>query len=208
MTAIYHITHVANLPAIIAAGGLWCDRHVAERQGAPVVIGFNHIKRRRLEEISVTCHPGTNVGDYVPFYFCPRSVMLYVIDRRSAELQYREGQRHIVHLVSSVQVAVASASNRPWAYSDGNAGAYYTCFYNNLNQMDNVLDWEAIRAAHWSDPAVKEKKQAEFLVHDHYPWECIHEIGVHNERVATRIVGILAAASHHPRVSVRPDWYY
>ncbi len=39
---------------------------------------MSEIKRRRVEELEVDCHPGTKVGDYVPFYFCPRSVMLFV----------------------------------------------------------------------------------------------------------------------------------
>jgi hypothetical protein len=57
------------------------------------------IKRRRVEELEVSCHPGTKVGDYVPFYFCPRSVMLYVIHRANhPDLSYRGGQEPIVHL--------------------------------------------------------------------------------------------------------------
>jgi hypothetical protein len=59
---IYHITHVNNLPDIIAAGGLWSDRLVQQR-GVNTVIGFDHIKQRRLEEIEVECRPGTRVGD-------------------------------------------------------------------------------------------------------------------------------------------------
>jgi hypothetical protein len=36
---------------------------------------MNEIKRRRLEELEVHCYPGTRVGQYVPFYFCPGSVI-------------------------------------------------------------------------------------------------------------------------------------
>jgi hypothetical protein len=36
------------------------------------------IKQRRLA-LPVTCHPDDHVGDHVPFYFCPRSIMLFVI---------------------------------------------------------------------------------------------------------------------------------
>ncbi len=39
---------------------------------------MTEIKRRRLFEIDVQCHPDTMVGDYVPFYFCPRSIMLFI----------------------------------------------------------------------------------------------------------------------------------
>ncbi len=206
-TPIYHITHVNNLPGIIEVGGLWSDRR-AQQQGANTVIGFDHIKRRRLEEIDINCHPGTKAGDYVPFYFCPRSVMLFVIDRRHTDLKYRGGQHEIVHLVSTVEAAIEAAADRPWAYSDGNAGAFYTEFCADVSQMDDILDWDAIFARDWRDPAVKNRKQAEFLVHDFVPWDALHEVGVIDESVAAIARAALATASHRPSVRVHRDWYY
>ncbi len=206
-TPIYHITHVSNLPGIISAGCLWSDRRVAEH-GVRTVIGFDHIKQRRLKDIDVGCHPGTKVGDYVPFYFCPRSVMLYVIDRRHAELRYQGGQRGIVHLVSTVEAAVEVARGRPWAYSDGNAGAGYTKFYADIQRMNEVIDWDAVAALAWADPAVKNRKQAEFLVHDHLPWSAVDVIGVIDDAMAAEVRVALASALHRPRVGVQPQWYY
>jgi hypothetical protein len=78
-TYIYHITHIDNLTTIIADGCLWSDRRLLGTRAERVVIGLGNIKRRRLNEPPVHCHPGTMVGDYVPFYFCPRSPMLYMI---------------------------------------------------------------------------------------------------------------------------------
>jgi hypothetical protein len=50
------------------------------------------IKRRRLG-LPLPCHAGDRVADYVPFYFCPRSVMLYLIHRGNhPELTYQGGQ--------------------------------------------------------------------------------------------------------------------
>ncbi|MDA2924330.1 DUF4433 domain-containing protein [Acidobacteria bacterium AH-259-L09] len=204
---IYHITHVDNLPSIISHGCLYSDRRQSEIE-PKVVIGFDHIKQRRLQEITVTCHAGTYVGDYVPFYLCPRSVMLYVISRGHSELTYREGQRNIIHLVSTVATAVETAQDRPWAYSDGNAGAFYTRFYNDLDRIDEVIDWVAVNKTYWADPADKDKKQAEFLVHDHFPWTCFHEIGVLDQEILDRVETIIGQSSHTPRIRVRPSWYY
>lgn len=62
---------------------------------------------------------------------------------------------------------------------------------------------------YWAgDSNTKEKRQAEFLVHDYFPWECFHLIGTHNRQIATRVEEILSAAAHRPRVSVEPGWYY
>ena len=206
-TPIYHITHLNNLHGIAVAGCLWSD-HLLQKQSVNTVIGFNHIKQRRLEELDVDCHPDTKVGDYVPFYFCPRSVMLYVIDRRNNELQYRGGQHDIVHLVSLVETAVQVAGTRPWAYSDGNAGARYTKFYNDLSFMNDIIDWKAVNANQWKDRVVKNSKQAEFLVHDYYPWSAFHEIGVIDRVVADQVRDILNDVPHKPSVQVQRDWYY
>ena len=96
---LYHITHVDNLRAIVADGALVSDAELIRRGGPAQAIGMSEIKRRRVEELEVGSHPGTKVGDYVPFYFCPRSVMLFVIHRANhPDLTYRGGQECIVHL--------------------------------------------------------------------------------------------------------------
>lgn len=63
---VYHITHVDNLPSIVANGGLVSDAAMMARGGPAAGIGMSGIKRRRIEELEVDCHPGTKVGDYVP----------------------------------------------------------------------------------------------------------------------------------------------
>lgn len=54
---IYHITHVANLPGIVADGGLVSDAAMRARGGPAASIGMESIKSRRLG-LPVTCHPG------------------------------------------------------------------------------------------------------------------------------------------------------
>lgn len=95
---IYHITHLDNLAAMAAEGRLVSDALMIQRGGPQAPIGMSRIKQRRLT-LPVSCHPGDFVGDYVPFYFCPRSVMLYVLHRgNDPDLAYRGGQSPIVHL--------------------------------------------------------------------------------------------------------------
>lgn len=207
---VYHITHVDNLPGIIAAGGLLADAVVGAQGGPAVAIGNPRIKQRRIERLEVKCQPGTHVGDYVPFNFCPRSVMLYVIHQANhAELSYRGGQAPIVHLVAELRevVAWAEATGQCWAFSLGNAGAAYTEFRCRLDHLDEV-DWRAVGAHSWSDPAIKEAKQAEFLVHGHLPWRLIHQVGVRSRDVASRVLRAIADDEHRPMVTIQPGWYY
>ena len=117
---MYRITHVDNLPGIVAAGGLLSDATILEQGGPAAAIGMSTIKRRRIERLEVKCYPGTKVGDYVPFYFCPGSIMLYVIHQANhVELMYRGGQQPIVHLVADLHEVVewATDAEHRWAFN-------------------------------------------------------------------------------------------
>ena len=123
---LYHIAHVDRLHSIAAEGHLWCDREVLRRAPQGTTIGMNSIKQRRLNELRLASHPELFVGDCVPFYFCPRSVMLYLIHRANdAELMYRGGQENIIHLEADLYAVVAWAQSPPrrWAFTLSNAGA-------------------------------------------------------------------------------------
>lgn len=206
---IYHITPVDNLPSIIQAGGLWSDAKMMEQGGPAASIGISTIKERRLR-LPVKCHPGDYVGDYVPFYFCPRSVMLFVIHRGNhPELTYHGGQEPIVHLEADLQEVCdwADSEGRRWAFSLSNAGASYTEFRNRRDQLDEI-DWAAVAATDFRDPDVKEGKQAEFLLHEFFPWHLVRRIGVYSEPIYSRVLRTLVGSPHRPAVEIIPAWYF
>ena len=168
---------------------LWSDRERVRQNLNCQVVGMNEIKRRRLQELEVTTHRGTKVGDYVPFYFCPRSVMLFLLHRGNhVDLAYRGGQEPIVHLEADLQAVLswAASNNRWWAFSKGNAGARYAQFYGEADKLSE-LNWGAIGATDWQDPFVKEAKQAEFLVYESFPWTLVERIGVIDDRRAAEV---------------------
>jgi len=207
---LYHITHVDNLQRIAAAGELVCDAAIQAHGGPAQAIGMSTIKRRRIEELEVACHPGTKVGDYVPFYFCPRSVMLFVIHcANHPELTYRDGQEPIVHLEADLHAVVAWAMNTRtrWAFSLSNAGAYYTEFRSRLEDLDQ-LDWKAIAATDFRSAEVKERKQAEFLVHGRMPFTLVERVGVCSAVVQARAAVALAGHAYRPKIEVVPAWYF
>jgi len=125
---IYHIVHVDGLSSIVADGFLWCDAEVEKRKPPGTVIGMSDIKRARLHYRRLASHPDLSVGCCVPFYFCPRSVMLYVIARGNhSGLIYRKGQELIVHLEADLYKTVkwAKSNCRRWAFTLSNAGSGY-----------------------------------------------------------------------------------
>jgi hypothetical protein len=150
------------------------------------------------------------VGDYVPFYFCPRSIMLYVIHCANRPgLTYRGGQEPIVHLEADLKKVIRWASDHEvrWAFSLSNAGAYYTEFRSRVEDLQE-LDWNAIAARDFRAPDVKERKQAEFLVHGRFPFDLVERIGVYSTAVGAQVTGSLARAGHRPVVETRPEWYF
>lgn len=207
---IYHITHVDNLAAIISNGFLVSDSEMIARGGPLQGIGLSGIKRRRVEELEVDCHPGTNVGDYVPFYFCARSVMLYVIQcANHPELTYRGGQGPIVHLEADLHRVIewAEANGQRWAFSLSNAGAYYTEFRSRVEELEE-LDWSDIAALDFRGARVKEHKQAEFLLHGRFAFELVDRIGVVSPTIQSRVSVAISESAHKPVVRVIPEWYF
>jgi hypothetical protein len=205
---IYHIVHVDNLGSIIADGCLWSDAVMVQRQGG-TVIGMGSIKQRRLG-LPVSCHQGTNVGEYVPFYFCSRSIMLFVIHcANHPELAYRGGQQPIVHLEADLQQVVqwAEANRRRWAFSLSNAGAVYTQFRAGLDRLGDI-NWDAVAANDFRPADIKEAKQAEFLVQQSFPWHLVERIGVHSQGIVSRVSDAMHGAAHRPRIEIRREWYY
>lgn len=203
-TPLFHITDVTNLAAIAGGGAILSDAALAERGGPPVNIGYDHIKRRRMTEIRVTSAGNRFVGEFVPFYFCPRSPMLFVVNKgRTGRPQ--GCQRTILHLVTSVESALNTGA--ACAYSDGNAGAAYPNFYGEIELLDQRLNWTAINErANWGP--VTTQKSAEFLVADAFPWGSIRGIGCFNEEIAHQVREILEAFDHRPVVHAKPSWYY
>jgi len=199
-TVTFHITAIGNLPGILASGGLMSDISLGQRQHT--VIGYDHIKLRRMTELRVSCHPGTFVGHYVPFYYCPRSPMLYVVNKGTTG-KPPGCQVSILHLVTTVGQLIQLGRN--WAISDSNAGARYATFSSDLQELTR-LNWDAIRTNNWQD--VQSQKQAEFLVRDFVPWPVINEIGCIDQGAATQVQGLIAGAAHRPVVNVRREWYY
>jgi hypothetical protein len=206
---IYHITHVDNLPAIIAGGGLVSDAAIIAQGGPAASIGITSIKANRLR-LPVKCHQGDHVGESVPFNFCPRSVMLYILHRaNNPSLTYYGGQEPIVHLEADLHSVIgwASANGRRWAFSPSNAGAFYTPFYADVNDL-NQIDWNAVANPDFSNAQVKEAKQAEFLIKDSFPWELVEHVGVFSRQYELQVKQLLANVAHKPAVSVQRNWYF
>ena len=205
---IYHIVHVDRLASIVADGCLWCDAEVVRRVPEGTTIGMTGVKQRRLDELTLSSHPGLHVGDCVPFYFCPRSVMLYLIHRANQPgLSYHDGQDPIVHLEADLHTVVdwADRNDRSWAFTLSNAGARYFEERSDLGSLGEI-DWEAVQARDWRER--KEGKQAEFLLEQSFPWDLVERVGVLTQATYRGVADALPSGGHRPPVEIRREWYY
>ena len=207
MTAIYHITHVNNLAAILRERQLVCDAEAARRQLPAQGIGHSHIKERRARS-AVPVGPRGVLADYVPFYFAPRSPMLYAIHTGFVQ-GYTGGEREVVHLVSSVEVV--AGRELPFVFSVGHAVVSLSRFFTELTHLAD-LDWPVMELTYWNDtqadPDRSRRRQAEFLVHRSFAWELVTEVGVLDEAMHNHVEDVLSAAGATTPVVNHRDWYY
>jgi len=206
VTDAFHITHLANLESIMQAGGLYCDNLRAAKDLSCTGIAHQHIKDRRAKRVVPTCEGGT-LADYVPFYFAPRSPMLYAI-ATGFVANYADGQSGVVHLRCSVEELAEALDS---TYTDGHAEITFSEFFESLGDLGKI-DWQIMTAIYWNDTADdgdrKRRRQAEFLVHGFVPWTFVREIGVINPEMATKVQQVIASSAHKPIISVHREWYY
>jgi len=165
------------------------------------------IKQRRLQQ-TLTSYPNLHVGDCVPFYFCPRSVMLYLISKANdPDLSYRGGQEPIVHLEADLYSSVnwANENNKRWVFTLSNAGSFYFEDRCNLEQLSEIK-WDDVQATQWKSCIAG--KQAEFLMEQAFPWHLIERIGVYSLEVYHQAVKVLPMGVHPPKVEIKKEWYY
>ena len=185
----------------------------------PSSIANEEVQDRRAR-IAVPIHPGGPLHDYVPFYFAPRSPMLFCNHKGS--IQNAKSQSEIIYLVTTAQNI--AASGRPFVFYDRHAVVGYAQAYNRLEDLKEI-DWRVFfeppligdysqywqnrndeRFPHWM--IRKEVRQAEFLVHQRLPWSCIRMIGTYNLRIKARVEDILKLHGIPCTVETRNDWYF
>lgn len=163
--------------------------------------------------------PGGVVHDFVPFYYAPRSPMLYAINGgRVAGCNLAQGD--ILHFEFLLPDIVDP--NTQFVIYDRNATLTYARAYTALTDLDKVA-WDLLFesplvgdfAKYFHDrPSVPrhadrlEKRMAEFLVKGRVELTSCLRIGVINEAQKQQAIQTLEHAGLRVPVNVRPDWYF
>jgi hypothetical protein len=169
--------------------------------GYPTLISY-----RRNREVPVG--PRGTLADYVPFYFWPKSPMLYVIDKGNDPEVIRTPQDDIIYLVSSFEALQQNGCR--FVYTDRHAKLEYAVFRNNPDQVD-LLNWPLLKTDDWGRQHGAERmelKQAECLVHGHVPVEAVLGIAVKTNEAAAVVNGYLLNSGCDLIVKVKPEFYF
>jgi len=204
---LFHITDYRNLSSILKNGGLSSYAKLRSTEVSYKDIAHQNIQERRsTTEIQVP--PYGVLHNYVPFYFAPRSPMLYAIANGIVE-GFEGNQSDIIYLVANIDKI--RESGKRFVFTDGHAIMALTDFYNDLNDL-NEIDWPLMEGTYWHDtdqyPDRKRKRQAEFLVYESVPLECILGIGVQTKQMKTTIENLLLEHNIDMKVLERPNFYF
>ena len=204
----YRIIHRDNLEFALR-NGLYAGTE-PDRDPRYIFIGHSGLTEERLVyDIPLPGDHG-QLGEYVPFYLGPRSVMLYNIHTGYRGVTKRD-QREIIYLVYSLDDLLAQGAEI--LLTDGHAKSGQTTY---LRPQDNlsVIDWETTRATDWknspSDWDRQRRKQAEGLVRRHVPTSCLKGIGTKDVKTAEickqKVLNVILP--HEIMVKPFPQGYY
>jgi hypothetical protein len=85
----------------------------------------------------------------------------------------------------------------------------YTDFFDDFKNLEKV-DWKLMTAKYWNatpeDPDRSRRRQAEFLVHQFFPWNLVKNIVVYDAANSNVVSDILKGQL--PTVEIKRNWYY
>ncbi|AHW65718.1 Hypothetical protein CGLY_16725 (plasmid) [Corynebacterium glyciniphilum AJ 3170] len=209
-TEVFHFTHVDHLATIISQG-LLADTTAQHSGNLTHEVGNAQIKQQRRQR-QVPTDQGLSVADHVPFYFAPRSPMMYSIAKGNVPT-YQDGIGRLIYLHSDLDHLYA-LGYRP-ILTDRNAALNVAEFRQFVLQdplEDGFIDWPLMRAKYWKStddaPDRRERRMAEALVQGRVGWEAITAISTRNQQVADEVNSILTGARVSLPVNVRGGWYF
>lgn len=204
-TLIYRITHINNVPWILEHGLHSGSSNVLDSNF--VTIGNRDLISRRMTQ-TVPIDPGGTLDDYIPFYFCTHSVMLYQI-HTGRVVGVDVPQSEVVYLVSSVERLVETGS--AFVFTDRHALVVKARYFSDPDRLDE-LDWRALNSRDFRrdpvDPERAERRMAEMLVHRNLPGPGLLGIACQDMEACMRLKGEAERLGLPLYVKPRPDWYF
>lgn len=197
----FRITHIDNIPHIVRCGLVRADSPLRDEHY--VSIGDKQvIKVRGEREIK-----GYRISEFVPFYFGPRSPMLYVIQHGYNGVAKIDAE-NIVYCVVRLDDLVRDSID--CVFTDGHALSNLTTIYtkDKLPLIDSLVNYDDVYSSQWNsetDMDLKRRKEAELLIKNDLPAQYIRGFVVYNERAKQRMESLGVASE---MIAIAPTYYF
>ena len=148
-----------------------------------------------------------NLKFYIPFYFGPRSPMLYVIQKGyNGVTRYHPSE--LVYCI--VRLSDIRSQNIDCVFTDGHAFSAITKYYSkdDLDRIDEIVNREDVYAQFWNvedDLDLKRRKEAELLIKTELPAKYIKGFVVYNEKARQELLSFGIDAS---MIVIRELFYF
>lgn len=203
---LFRITHMANLPWLLA-NGIHCANGVA-LDPSFVSIGNPDLIGKRAHRL-VPIPPHGTLADYVPFYFTPKSPMLFNIKTGYGGIARRMNEE-IAILISSCRAMRDSRVSL--LFTDRHAYTATAFWSDNHDDLATMIDWDILRRHDFARddayPDKMERYQAEALAYRRVPPAALLGIGCISEAVQSVVESKIGTTGLTLRTFVRPRWYF
>lgn len=182
----FRLVHIDNIPHVCTSGFVHKDSPNAKPDyvqiGDPSVI---NVRKSRIVA------GGNAISTYIPFYFGPRSPMLYVIQHGYNGVRQYPPQ-DLVYCVLTIKDLIENKID--CVFTDGHALNCLTTTYQkeDLSRIDEIINFSDIYSQCWIneyDHDIKRRKEAELLIRQELGPQYIRGFVVYDEAAKERLIG-------------------
>lgn len=196
----YRMTHIDNIEDILNVGLVRSSSPKANP--SYVSIGDKTAIETRKHRVLAD---GSNIGEYIPFYFGPRTPMLYVIQNGYNNVQRRSAEE-IVYCVIAIRDILET--DIPCIFTDGHALNKISKIYPKkfLSEIDKYVNFKDVYIRDWNDaPDAKRLKEAELLIKADLDAHFIRYFLVYNEEAKQKLLSLRILDS---MIRIVPQFYF
>lgn len=173
----FRLTHIDNIQYIMSKGLVRAFSPLRDENY--VSIGDVQVIQVRKDRT----YQGYQLSDFMPFYFGPRSPMLYVIQHGYNGVR-KVKPEDIVYCVVRIEDIIKNDID--CIFTDGHALSSLTNYYykGSLVNLNNIVNYDDVYSTYWNiedDPDLKRRKEAELLINEDLPAQYIRGLVVYNE---------------------------
>lgn len=198
---VFRLTHIDNIKYIMSKGLVRASSPLRDENY--VSIGDVQVIQVRKDRK----FQGYQLSDFMPFYFGPRSPMLYVIQHGYNGVR-KVKPEDIVYCVVRIEDIIKNDID--CIFTDGHALSSLTNYYykSSLANLNNIVNYDDVYSTFWNiedDPDLKRRKEAELLINEDLPAQYIRGIVVYNDKAKEYLINLGVAAE---LIVVMPGYYF